>query len=46
MQAGGTPTLPLTPEEYKRLMEAVYVIVKAPQNYTVENQGTSTGASE
>ena len=38
MKAEETPTLPLTADEYERLLDAVYVVVKAPQNHVVENQ--------
>ncbi len=31
-------TMPLTDDEYDRLLDAVYVIVKAPQDAVVENQ--------
>lgn len=34
----GAPTMPLEPEEYKRLLDAVFVVVKVPQNAVVENQ--------
>lgn len=34
----GAPTMPLEPEEYERLLDAVFVVVKAPQNAVVENQ--------
>jgi site-specific recombinase XerD len=32
------PTLPLTEEEYERLLDSVYVVVKAPRDAKVENQ--------
>jgi integrase/recombinase XerD len=35
---GKAPTLPLTDEQYARLLDAVYVIVKAPRDTVVENQ--------
>lgn len=35
---GKAPTLPLTDEEYNRLLDSVYVIVKAPADAVVENQ--------
>jgi integrase/recombinase XerD len=38
MKAEQTPTLPLTNAEYARLLDAVYVVVKAPQNAVVEDQ--------
>jgi integrase/recombinase XerD len=38
MKAEEVPTLPLTTDEYERLLDAVYVVVKAPQNHMVENQ--------
>jgi integrase/recombinase XerD len=34
----GAPTMPLEHEEYERLLDAVFVVVKAPQNAVVENQ--------
>jgi integrase/recombinase XerD len=33
------PTLPLSRAEYDRLLDAVYVVVKAPETVKVENQG-------
>ena len=39
MKAEEIPTLPLTPDEFGGLLDAVYVVVKAPQNAVVENQG-------
>jgi integrase len=38
MKADEVPTLPLTDEEFDRLLDSVYVVVRAPQNHTVENQ--------
>ena len=38
MKAEQTPTLPLTGDEYERLLDSVYVVVRAPQNHVVENQ--------
>jgi site-specific recombinase XerD len=38
MKPEQTPTLPLTEEEYARLLDAVYVVVRAPQNTLVEDQ--------
>jgi hypothetical protein len=38
MKVEGGPALPLTADEYERLLDAVYVVVKAPQNHVVENQ--------
>jgi site-specific recombinase XerD len=35
---GKAPTLPLTAEQYTRLLDSVYVIVKAPEDAVVENQ--------
>jgi hypothetical protein len=34
----GAPTMPLEPEEYERLLDTVFVVVKAPQDAIVENQ--------
>lgn len=39
MKAEQIPTLPLISDDYDRLMDAVYVVVKAPENHLVENQG-------
>lgn len=38
MKAEQAPTLPLTVDEYERLLDAVYVVVKAPQDARVPNQ--------
>ncbi|WP_433971960.1 tyrosine-type recombinase/integrase [Tunturiibacter lichenicola] len=38
MKAEQTPTLPLTAEEYRRLLDAVYVVVRSPQDAVVKNQ--------
>jgi hypothetical protein len=39
MKADDTPTLPLIEAKYWRLLDAVYVVVRAPENVTVDNQG-------
>jgi len=38
MKAEQAPTQPLTEEEYERLLDAVYVVVRAPQDAIVEDQ--------
>lgn len=38
MKAEEAPTLPLSKDEYARLLDAVYVVVRAPQDAVVENQ--------
>jgi site-specific recombinase XerD len=38
IQVETTPTMPLTLSEYKQLLDAVYAVVRSPENPTVENQ--------
>jgi integrase/recombinase XerD len=38
MKVDEVPTLPLTKDEYTRLLDAVFVVVKAPENAVVDNQ--------
>jgi len=38
IQTETTPTMPLTMSEYNRLLDAVYAVVRSPENPTMDNQ--------